>query len=996
MTVSASCSSAAGKRPGWTNPLRPLARAAVPFVLASLVHVAVQAADPAVVGQWNSSNVWPIVPIHTNLLPNGKVLIFDSETDSLVNPRLWDPITDTMTEVPYRDGVNLFCAGHAPLPDGSIFVAGGHQAGYVGIRNATIFDWRTNTWTDVSPMAYARWYPTVTKLPDGRMLVVSGAESCSDCTIPGAPHDGIAAFPEIFDPSTGTWTTLTTASLRLPLYPHMIVLPDGRVFASGTQEDPIASQVLDLTTGTWSVVDPTARDGGSSVMYRSGKILKTGSARNPDYPTADAAADAWVIDMNQASPTWRQVASMAHPRTQHNLTLLPNGKVLATGGATNSDVSNQGLGVLPAELWNPDTDTWTTLASETVARLYHSIALLLPDGRVALAGGGHPPGFGIAEYRTEIYSPPYLFNGPRPVITSVQSTWTYGQTVFLETPDPAGVTSVALIAQGAVTHAFNDNQRYLPLTFSVTTGGLDVTAPANANLAPAGYYMLFVLNGSGVPSMASWVRFAAPWEDGEAPTAPTGLAATPSPGIVDLAWTASTDDTGVALYNVHRSTSSGFQPSGTNLIGQSPSASYRDTGFASGTYYYVVTAQDAAGNISGGSNQASATATADAIPPSTPSALVVSAAGPGQINVSWSPAVDNVGVSDYLIERCAGTGCDAYAQIGSTNALGFLDMGLAASTTYRYRLRAEDAGGNVSGYSNAAETTTSAPANGLVAAYSFNDGSASTAADVSGYLNDGTLTSGVTWSPQGRFGSALALPGNGPVVTVADSNSLDVTSGMTLEAWVYRTGALTGWQAIVAKDVDGYYLMASSDQSDVPAGGGTFTSGGNNLFGDSYIPVFTWTHLALVFDGSALNLYVNGNQVASKLQASPLAPTSSPLHIGGDHYGEYFPGLVDEVRIYDRGLSSSEIQEDMTTPVASGNVVLHVEKDDATDSVRLDWSDTAWNGVYRTRRGDAPTQPSFDAAHCSVVSGYAASDPSALHDGVDHYYLVESSSTCSP
>jgi hypothetical protein len=474
------------------------------------VTVANSATDPAQVGRWSTPGTLPIIPIHTNLLPNGKLLIFDSETDSSTNPRIWDPVANTFTQVPYNNTADLFCSGHVPLPDGRILVAGGHAGGYIGIRNTTIFNPANNSWTDVQPMTYPRWYPTTTKLPDGRILVVSGSTNCPECANPSVAHNNIADLPEIFDPKTNTWSVLTGASLKLPLYPHMYVLPDGRVFAAATQEDPIASRVLNLTTKTWSVVDPAVRDGGSSAMYLPGKILKSGSARNPDYPAANATNTAWAIDMTQPSPTWRQVGSMAFPRTQHQLTVLPDGTVLATGGSRNSNVNDRASAVLPAELWDPNTETWRTLSSGAVPRLYHSMAILLPDGRIALGGGGHPADFGVPEFRFEIFSPPYLFKGARPTISSVPSQLSYGQSFSVGTPDGAAIAKVALIPQPTVTHAYNLNGGYVPLQFSQGSGGLTVTAPANANLAPPGKYMLFIVNSNGVPSVASWVTLPVP------------------------------------------------------------------------------------------------------------------------------------------------------------------------------------------------------------------------------------------------------------------------------------------------------------------------------------------------------------------------------------------------------------------------------------------------------------------------------------------------------
>ncbi len=197
-------------------------------------------------------------------------------------------------------------------------------------------------------------------------------------------------------------------------------------------------------------------------------------------------------------------------RRQTNAVLLPDGKVLVTGGTSGAGFNNAARRCFPAELWDPVTETWTTMASAQIPRLYHSAALLLPDGRVLTTGGnGYPD--------TEVYSPPYLFQGARPSIATAPATVALGQSFFVETPDAAEINSVTLIRLGSVTHTVNMNQRISRLSFTQTAGGLNVVAPTNANLAPLGHYMLFVVNGNGVPSVAQIVHLT-PGPGGTTPT----------------------------------------------------------------------------------------------------------------------------------------------------------------------------------------------------------------------------------------------------------------------------------------------------------------------------------------------------------------------------------------------------------------------------------------------------------------------------------------------
>jgi hypothetical protein len=200
---------------------------------------------------------------------------------------------------------------------------------------------------------------------------------------------------------------------------------------------------------------------------------------------------------------------MNFARTFHMTTLLPDGTVLVTGGGPTTNAVDVANAILPVEVWSSATNTWTTLASMSAPRLYHSEALLLPDGRVMVHGGGEFNGVGETtdQLSAEFFAPPYLFKGPRPTITAAPSQISYGQNFTVQTPDAARIANVSLMRFGAVTHDINMGQRFLPLSFTAGNGFLTITAPANSALAPAGNYMLFILDSNGIPSVSAVVHF---------------------------------------------------------------------------------------------------------------------------------------------------------------------------------------------------------------------------------------------------------------------------------------------------------------------------------------------------------------------------------------------------------------------------------------------------------------------------------------------------------
>lgn len=773
------------------------------------VAVTVQnSGSPDQVGQWSALQDWPVVAVHSLLLPTGKVLVFDAFAQSPNSHRLWDPATGLFIPVPYD--ANLFCGGHTTLGDGRVIIVGGHITPYVGTRDTTIFDPQSSAWSRGADMFRSRWYPTATSLPDGRVLSISGDQITRGAPI-NRPYDSSATIPEIYDPIADSWTQLTGAARETRLYPFMFVLPDGRVIDAG----PFAqSQFLDLGTNTWTPGPTSQIDGQSAVQYRPGRILKSGTAADPDFPNLTVTDRAVVLDATQASPAWREVGRMGSPRSYHTLTVLPDGNVLASGGGTRSDGADLSFAAKTAEIWDAGTESWTTMAAQQQGRLYHSSSLLLPDGRVLVAGGGRFSSAIVDQENAEIFSPPYLFKGPRPTISSAPSTAVYDSSFSVSTPDAADAQSVSLIRLGSTTHSIDQGQSFVPLTFTRGSGELMVRAPANPNIAPPGVYMMFIVDDQGVPSVASFVRLPVSQDT----TAPTVELTTPAAGATvagSVTLTAdAADQVGVASVR--------FRVDGAD-IGQP------DTTVPYSTSWNTLAGPD----------------------------------GPRTLTAVARDAAGNQTVSDPVTVT--------------------VENGVATG--------------------------------GPVAAYGFEETTGTGVTDSSGSGNAGTI-SGATRSTAGRFGRALSFDGVNDSVAVPDADSLDLTSGMTLEAWVYpTTGA--GWRTAVLKEAPGYfrYALYAGTTAKRPSGR-VFVGADQNADGTAALPTNTWSHLAATYDGTNLRLFVNGSPVATRPVSGPMASSANPLKIGGNSiWNEWFKGRIDEVRVYDRALSQAEVQADSTTPV---------------------------------------------------------------------------------
>ncbi len=460
---------------------------------------------------------WPIIPIHVALLPDGRVLSFGTNQTGAQGAQLiydvWDPkIADIYTSHQTLNNTTLtdiFCGAASLIGEGpsvptsltrNMLITGG-DAIVSGMRNfsnkkVNVFNPGNNTLTASGTMNYPRWYHSMISLRNGDKLALGGTLS-----------PGMAAMtPEFYHPTSGIWTTLPGISIggTTPefYYPRAFVGFDGAVILLEHK-----GKIYRLTTG------------GAGTMQYTGSLLAPAGASYPSVMfspfkvlTVRANKRAQIVDISSSPPIVTDIANLRYDRIWGNATLLPDGEVVVTGG---SEVDNQLTNVAyPAEILNTVSGTWTLgacpAACAKVPRLYHSSALLLPDGSV-LTGGGGAPG-PMNELNAEIYYPSYLYlkdgsgnPAPRPTIVAAQGRLFLGKNFSLAVGSNDQIGAVNLVRVGANTHAFDPEQRLIPVPFSqsgtTVTGSLD---PAPEKVPP-GYYMLFVFNTNGVPAVATIV-----------------------------------------------------------------------------------------------------------------------------------------------------------------------------------------------------------------------------------------------------------------------------------------------------------------------------------------------------------------------------------------------------------------------------------------------------------------------------------------------------------
>ncbi len=472
-------------------------------------------ADPGVSGAWSAVTNTPVVPVFQAVLPNGKVLIWDSvgdnaaesyPTHNFTRVMVWNPVDNTYKRVDLQ-GNNIFCAGFAHLSNGNILIAGGNlNSKLQGTVSTWVFQWQTEKWSQGRNMAAGRWYPSVAENAAGEGVIVGGGPATSE----------VFGADNIIRPLTGF------AKYSARIYPFLGSRPDTQIGFYGPSPTgyTINSAGKGVITATTTRGDSINRDYGSYATYDIGKTLVVGGGLTteddvPDVPTKTSV----IIDSNPwRTPTYTPGASMSTGRRQANATLLADGQVLVTGGMTTRGTGGAidlNHASTAAELWNPGTGQWSTLSSASRIRQYHSTAALLPDGRV-LTGGGGVCGpcvtQGYLEKNVEYFTPPYLYKkdgsgqlAARPVISAAPATVGINTAFTVTSPQAASVSKVALVGLGDVTHAQDQGQRYVPLKFSASGTTLTVTGPPTGGVAPPGYYMLFIIGADGVPSVAKMV-----------------------------------------------------------------------------------------------------------------------------------------------------------------------------------------------------------------------------------------------------------------------------------------------------------------------------------------------------------------------------------------------------------------------------------------------------------------------------------------------------------
>ena len=494
------------------------------------------------------------------LLHTGKVLAFGGSGNDPAHlknpfpPEIFNPNTGEVYSIPHRFDGDIFCAGHSFLADGRLLVSGGTYRydrtipgmpiaipPFRGLEQSYIFDPDNETWQRVEDMSHGRWYPTLVTLGDGSVLCMAGLTK--------RLFGLFLSTIEKFSPASG-WEKVKHANRWLPLYPRLHLLPSGEVFYSGSYNTHMVypfklghfpTATLDMDKLRWDEkgdLHRSQREEGASVLlplvsdhnYQP-KIALIGGGTTTG---TRAYADVEIMDFSETKPRWRNAKqSMTNQRYYAYAVLLPNKEVLVVGGRKGTighhdhlhggneghlhggfesgsklkcEVAQDEKAIREPEMFDTEKEAWRPMAPMNVDRLYHSNALLLPDGRVLVAGSN--PERTRNELCIEVFRPPYLCSDHRPEIEDSPAEISYGNSFESRTHDASQIRAVALMRPSATTHCVDTEQRYVGLDFDVKKGKIVAVAPGNPNIAPPGYYMLFIIDEEGIPSRANFLHLS--------------------------------------------------------------------------------------------------------------------------------------------------------------------------------------------------------------------------------------------------------------------------------------------------------------------------------------------------------------------------------------------------------------------------------------------------------------------------------------------------------
>lgn len=907
-------------------------------------------------GMWSSVFSWPIVALHLGLLPDGEVLSFGTPVgvasqEGRIFDR-WSPLApSTHATLPNSQNVNSFCAAGILQSTGTLLVSGGNAP-----RESTIFNYANNSaTTQASRLAFDRWYGTVIMLADGRSLMTGGGAPyvVGAWQNPAGNLGNVAMTPEVFTPGSG-WASLLNANSRDAFgpdhnrwwYPRNWVAPNGEVFGISSEKmwylntagNGSIRTVGTFKTGFNNTTRPNIGPTSTAVMYDVGRILQAGGNGYQDGQATNSSALATTFDIRNGDPVIAETNPMAFARQWANSTVLPNGRVLVTGGTAFGN--NGGTdAVRAAEWWNPATGAWSTLASAVNIRNYHAASLLLPSGVVLITGGGVPGP--VNNFNGEIYYPPYLFQAsgsqsvlaPRPRMVSVSALRAdYGGTLQIEMADTSAVSRVLLIGVGSTTHSFDMGQRFIPLSYSQSGAILTMTAPASGNIAPPGYYLVYAVNQAGVPSRGLIISVAAT----APPTPPQPPPAGSDPVAVypfdATSGTVATDSSGSARHGTlvggatwtAGRTGNAVRLSGTNQYVQLPS------GIVSGCTDFTF-----AGWVNLAANPnwnrifdfGSGTATNMFLTARANGAILRFAIkNNNSAEQLLSYGVDlSLGQWRHVAVTITGTTGRLYLDgvEVAQNAAMTIDPANLGNTPNNWLGRSQYPDPYMNGsldevrlscraYTAAEIRALAIPPGDLVAHYSFDETAGTVAHDASTNGRNGTLVGGAT-RVAGRKGNAVRLSGVNQYVDLPDALASACTD-FTFAGWV-NLAAATNWTRIFD-----YGSGTATNMFLTPRAGGTTlrfairnNNGAEQQISYAYtFPTNTWKHVAVTISGTTGRLYLDGAQVAQNTNLT-LDPANlgavGNVWLGRSQYAAdpYLNATLDDVRVSCRAYSAAEI-----------------------------------------------------------------------------------------